>query len=33
MVKQDMQISELYDEYRDEDGYLYIKYTEMNAFG
>ena len=26
-------IMELYDEYKDEDGFLYITYTEENVFG
>ena len=33
LITTTMKISELYNEYRDHDGFVYLKYTTENAFG
>ena len=33
ILNQDSLIGDLYDQYKDEDGYLYIQYREVETFG
>ena len=33
LAQQDKSLEELYKRYKDEDGFLYLNYSEMSAFG
>ena len=33
MMKQSASLKEMYDKYKDEDGFLYLIYAEENVYG